>query len=270
MKDQESKTEDAVVETEVEVETPEAEEKTVTSFGDDEPEQLAPDAKAFAKMRRKNRDQKERIRVLEAAHAKSDDDNAALGAEPTLEDSDYDTKKYRDAVIQHHELKAKIDAKAKTVEDENTRQRDSYAEKSRAYQDTRADFDEDTFGEAEDVVMSVLDNVQQNALIDSLGGKAAGLIQALGRDEKRLAELGKIKIKTTSDAIAFGVATGKLLAGMKTSQRKPSTSPETRVNGDSAAMVGGDKKMERLEAEAAKTGNRTDILAYKRQLRLAS
>jgi hypothetical protein len=57
---------------------------------------------------------------------------------------------------------------------------------------------------------------------------------------------------------------------MKVTTRKASTTPETSVRGSGPAPGTGDQHLEKLEAEAAKTGDRTAVIAYKRKMREAA
>ena len=251
-------TEPEQVETEAE-----AVDETVVTFGDDEaPEQQeAPDW--VKNVRKENRDLNKQIKDLkkQAAAGKADEDTA-LGAEPTLEGSDYDADKYRDALRDWDKAKAKIDAKATTAKEAQDKQGQAYNARLSEYQEGKGAFDADQFDEAEDAVKGALSENQQSILIHAFGGKAAPLIQGLGQDEKRLKELG-----TITDPIAFAVAATRLETAMKVSQRRPKTVPETRTGGNIASGASSDKTLEKLRAEAAQTNDMSKVLAYKRKLK---
>jgi len=51
---------------------------------------------------------------------------------------------------------------------------------------------------------------------------------------------------------------------LRTSSRKPPSAPESRVKG-SAPTTGADSTLERLRAEAEKSGDYTKVRAYKQQ-----
>lgn len=250
-------------------ETPEVEveasNETVVTFGDDEATEKEA-APAWVKdLRKKNRELSKSNASLEKKLAGKADDDTALGAEPTLEDCDYDADQYRDALRKFDKAKSKQDAKAKNAQDEQDSRNQAYQGKLSEYQEGRGSFDADSFDEAEDAVKDAMSETQQSIIIQAFGKGAAPLISGLGRDDKRLKELAGI-----SDPIAFTVAVTRLESAMKVSQRKPKTAPETRVAGQSRAANLGDKTLEKLEAESEKTGDRSAIVAYKRKLRKAS
>ena len=111
----------------------------------------------------------------------------------------------------------------------------------------------------------MLSETQQGVLIEALGKSAAPLLVGLAANEKRLKALAGIK-----NPIRFAVEAARLESIMKTTTRRPKTPPEKRIVGSGSSSMGG-KTLEKLEAEADRTGNRTKVQAYKReQARLAS
>ena len=241
----------------------EAVEETVVTFGDDEaPEQQ--DAPDWVKnVRKENRELNRQLKDLkkQAAAGKADEDTA-LGAEPTLEGSDYDADKYRDALRVWDQAKAKQDAKAREAKEAQEKQGQAYNARLSEYQEGKGAFDADQFDEAEDAVKGALSENQQTILIHAFGGKAAPLISGLGQNDKRLKELAGI-----TDPIAFAVAATRLETAMTVSQRKPRTVPESRPAGNSAGGASGDKQLEKLRAQAAETNDMSEVLAYKRKLK---
>ncbi len=243
----------------------EADGETVVTFGNDdapepETEHSSKQNKKFAKMRSENRDLKDKLEALEKA-GKADDETA-LGAEPTLEDFDFDSGKHIAAIRAYDARKATIDAKAKDAQTERDSQSQAYDVRLTEYQEGRADFDADSFDEAEGAVRDALSETQQTIIIRAFGSKAAPLIRGLGQDEKRLKEIAGI-----SDPVSFTVAVTRLEAAMKVSQRKPKTVPETPVKGNATAPVSGDKTLQKLREEAAKTNDYSKVTAHKRMLK---
>ena len=116
------------------------------------------------------------------------------------------------------------------------------------------------FDVAREEVASALNLVQQAALIKAADNSAA-VAYALGKNPHKLTELAKIQ-----DPIKFAVAVSKLEGTLKvTKTTRRAVEPDRTVRG-SASLAGGDKKLEALEAKAARTGNRTEVIAYKAQL----
>ena len=241
----------------------EASDDTVVTFGTDEPPESKEMPSWVKDLRKRNRELNKANSELEKqVKAGKAEDTTALGAGPTLEACDYDADKYRDSLREWDRDKAKIDAKAKDAQNEHEGQQKAYDVRLTEYQDGRADFDADSFDEAEGAVKDALSDTQQTILIRAFGSKAAPLISGLGRDDKRLKELASI-----SDPVAFTVAATRLEAAMKVSQRKPRTVPETIVKGNSSVSMGGDKTLQKLRDEAANTGDMSKVVAYKRKLK---
>ena len=241
----------------------EASGETVVTFGDDEAPEVKETPGWVKDLRKRNRSQSKEIsdlkKKLDAGKA---DDVIALGAEPALEDFDFDSAKHIAAIRELDKAKAKIDAKANEAQTERDGQEQAYNVRLTEYQEGRADFEADSFDEAEGAVKDALTETQQSILIRAFGSKAAPLIRGLGQDEKRLKEIAGI-----SDPIEFTVAVTRLESAMKVSSRKPKTVPETAVKGNGTSTVSGDKILEKLREKAAQTGDMTEVIKHKRMLK---
>jgi hypothetical protein len=86
------------------------------------------------------------------------------------------------------------------------------------------------------------------------------VIYALGRNPKKAKELAEIK-----DPVKFAFAVAKLEKDMKVTNRKQAPAPERVVTGTGRSSGAVDSQLERLREEAARTGNMTKVIAYKRQ-----
>lgn len=241
----------------------EAGDETVVTFGDDKAPEANETPDWVKEVRKQNRDLNKQNRDLKKQlETGKAEETTALGAEPTIEDFDYDATKYRDALRNWDQAKAKVDAEANEANEAQEKQGQAYNARLSEYQEGKGAFDADQFDEAEDAVKGALSENQQSILIHAFGGKAAPLIRGLGQDDKRLKELAGI-----TDPIAFAVAATRLETAMKVSQRKPKTVPESRPSGNTAGGVSGDKTLEKLRARAAETNDMSEVLAYKRKLK---
>jgi hypothetical protein len=100
----------------------------------------------------------------------------------------------------------------------------------------------------------------QQGLILNGADNAPLLVYALGKNPKRLAELAAIK-----DLVKFAFAAAKLEKDLKTSNRKSEKpAPETPLKNSGGPVVGGSKTLERLREEASRTGDMSKVLAFKR------
>ena len=182
-----------------------------------------------------------------------------LGPKPTLETSDYDADKFEQALESWHEQKRKADEREAKKDADVKAADQKYQGKLAAYTQAKGALGASDFDDAEAIVVDLLDPVQQGIIVH--GAKdAALLIYALGKNEAKTRELAAIK-----DPVEFAFAVARLEGQMKVTSKKPVTRPEERVSGDSRPSGTVDSALDRLRAEATKTGDYTKVLAYKRK-----
>lgn len=256
-------TEEQIVE-EQQDEAPE-EEEVIVQLGDEEPEQQEEAAPEWVKeLRRANREKDKRIRELEAL---AQPDKPKLGPKPTLEECDYDSAAFEQKLEQWYEEKRAADAA-------EAEQRTAQEQAEKAWQDKLTRFEEGKnklgvrdYEDAEATVADMFDkpfpginapDVRIN-LIKQGSDDPATLIYALGRNPKKAAELAAI-----NDPVEFAFALGKMSAAMKVT-RKAATAPEKKIAGTSGS-ASSDATLEKLREEAAKTGDFSKVVQYKRQL----
>lgn len=131
----------------------------------------------------------------------------------------------------------------------------NYAQSRERIKAKVADYDE-----VEQLVASNLSDEKQ-ALLKMAVGDVGRVVYALGKSQGKLLELSKL------DEVAFirelVLMEQKLQNRPKTGNRKP-TPKEHELTG---VAGGGDEHLAKLEAEALRTGDRTKVQAYKRQLK---
>jgi hypothetical protein len=88
------------------------------------------------------------------------------------------------------------------------------------------------------------------------------VIYALGKNLKKAKELSEI-----TDPVKFAFAVAKLEKDLKVTNRKAAPPPEKIVSGTGRSSGAVDSTLERLRAEAEKTGNMTKVIQYKAQKR---
>lgn len=185
-----------------------------------------------------------------------------LPARPTLESCKFDEEQYQAAMDGWYAKKREVEAfeadQQKAVERAQAEQqavRDGYEQSKRALKVK-------DFQEAEAEAAAQLSQVQQGILLKGVANPGL-IVYALGKNPKALADLASIK-----DPVKFAVALGKLETEVKVTKRtstKPA--PESRVRGASGSPAPTSATLDRLEAEAAKTGDRSKVIAYKRTLK---
>ena len=261
----------------IEGEEPEADDAPVVVTLGDEPEadddeiDLPEEAPGWAKkLRETAEDRRKRLRELERenrdlkAKAAPVVEEPELGKEPDLEDFDYDTDAFKTAWREW-------DAKAKEVEQRKDAKRkeaeqaqEAWQTKLTGYQEGKKRLRVPDFDEAEDTIQSLFDQTQQGIIVH--GAKdAAVLAYAIGKNPEKAKELAAIK-----DPIAFAFAVSKLEEQVKVSTRKPTAKPEGVLTSTARNTSAMDNHLEKLRADAERTGDYTKVTAYRRQLRAKS
>jgi hypothetical protein len=245
--------------------TEEAETELVVSIGNEEPEPEPEAQKApewVKELRKQNREYQKRIRQLERntqAPAPQGETTTAPPKKPTLADVDYDTGAYEAKLDQWYGAKAEYDRQAAERQRAEQSVKGAWDAKIAGYNTAKAELKARDFEDAEAVIADTLSVTQQGIILDG-AEKPALLIYALGKNPKKAAELAAI-----TNPVAFAAAIGRLEASLKVTSRKPSAAPETIVSGNARSSGSVDNTLERLRAEAEKTGDLTKVMAYKRQ-----
>lgn len=251
-------------------ETSEDEEFVIT-VGDEEPEPSDEDdfsgkpAPTWVKeLRKKEREARKRIKELEAQvqQAKPTEKPIEVGPKPKLADFDYDEDQFESAVEQWHERKRQVEQQqaAKQAEEEKAQQ--AWQAKMQSYEERRQNVASKVrdFEEVEEAAKDKLTATQQGILIHAAENPEL-ILYHLGKNPKKAQELSEI-----TDPIQFAFAAAKLDSQMKIQTRKPSTQPERKPSGSAGLSGVVDQKLAQLEAKAAKTGDRTELIKYKKSL----
>lgn len=251
-------------------ETSEDEEFVIT-VGDEEPEPSDEDdfsgkpAPTWVKdLRKKEREARKRIKELEAQvqQAKPADKPIEVGPKPKLADFDYDEDQFENAVEQWHERKRQVEQQqaAKQAEEEKAKQ--AWQTKMQSYEERRQNVASKVrdFEEVEEAAKDKLTPTQQGILIHAAENPEL-IMYHLGKHPNKAKELAEI-----TDPIQFAFAAAKLDSQMKIQTRKPSTQPERKPSGSAGLAGAVDQKLVQLEAKAAKTGDRTELIKYKKSL----
>ena len=268
---------DAAVETESGEEPAEEAqpEKLVVSIGDEPeakeddepPEEEIKAAPAWVrKVRTTNKELEKKTRELERQlreerqkiNAQAQPQEPQLGPKPTLADNDYDEEKYEKALDSWKEQELVIKSRKAAQEVEAKKEQEAWGAKVAAYHEKKAKLGVEDYKEAEDTVVSLLSIAQQNIIVD-VARDPALIVYALGKNEAKAKELAEIK-----NPVHFGIAISKLEEMVKVG-KKPAVQPEVRVKGGSGVSGTTDSALERLRDEAAKTGDYSKVVAYKKQ-----
>ena len=222
-----------------------------------------PDEGSDSNLVRHLRDQiRERDRRLKALEVQSQPQKMEVGEKPTLAGCDYDESRYEEALDAWKERDAR--AKAQEQESVRTQQAQQEAWNKRlgdlAVQKTALGVKD--YDQAAEEVRATF-NEQQQAMIIRASKNPAKMIYALGKSPAKAADLAKI-----TDPVDF-IAEIARLEGKTTvtTQRKSAPPPEQTARGSAPLSRTVDKEEKRLEAEAQKTGNRTELIRYRKEKR---
>lgn len=234
-------------------------------FEDEEPSPEPPkDSAAWARLRKSEQEAKKRAAELQRKlDAQS---QGAVGApdpgpEPTLEDCDYDQDLLKKRVREHMEAtqrKQAADAEQARRAQESVRMAQALVD---GYNAKKALFSKRVRGyaDAESTVIAMMSPERQDVLL-KVAEDPARLVYALGRRPDKLEELAK-----ENDRDRFVAKLKKLEVSINVKKGTP-TPPEERVSGSGSPGPAG-STLERLRAEAAKTGDYSKVNAWKRQQR---
>lgn len=219
-------------------------------------------------LRKKNREDQKRIRELAEENARlksgTPDNAAQTPTEPTLEACDYDEDVYKAKLATYLSHKQKAEAKAEELKKQKDDEAAEAETRRASYKQSAVALGVKDYDDAEAEVADALSQDQQGILIAGCGDNAPKIVYALSKHPAELAKLAAIK-----NPIQFAFAVAKLEDKVKVTPRsKTPPAPETRLTGTASLSTGkGDKTLDRLEADAARTGDRSKVIAYKRSLK---
>jgi hypothetical protein len=248
-------------------ELPEEDVEIVVSIGEDSPtedEDVKPAPDWVRNLRKENREKEKRIKELESKinAPKEADKPLQLGAKPSLESFDYDADQYEAALEVWYETKRMIEHKEQENRAAAEQQQQQWKETLKAYEAKKAQLKVKDFAEVESVVTDTLDETKQGIILHAAKDPAL-LVYALGKNPKKARELASI-----NDPVKFAYMIGGLEKELKVTNKKaPPPPPEKRIKGTAPLSGTVDSTLERLREEAARTGDMTKVMAYKRQLR---
>jgi hypothetical protein len=262
------------VETEAEGQAPDAEatpeasaeDELIVTIGEEAPpqEEEKPAPEWVRELRKQHRELQKRNRELEAKLTQDQAPKAPeIGKKPTLEDFDYDAEKFENSLAQWFERKRQADEQAAKVQADIEKQQQEWQAKLQGYGKAKAELKVKDYDDAEGIVQESFNTTQQGVILQGADNPAL-LVYALGKNPKKAKELASI-----SDPVKFAFAIAKLETQLKVTNRKAASPPEKTVHGTGRVSGTVDSTLDRLRAEAEKTGNYSKVMAYKRQKRTA-
>lgn len=231
---------------------------------EDEEEKTAP--KWVKDLRKQTKEQAKRIRELEqeaAAKAAPASKAPELGPKPTLEDSDWDAEDFEVKLTAWHDRKRQVEQAKADEQKQIEAQQQEWQVRLTTYAKAKEGLKVRDFDDAESTVLNTLSTTQQGIIVQGADNSAL-VVYALGKNPAKAKELAGI-----TDAVKFAFAIAKLETQLKVQAKsKSAPPPEGKVRSGGASISGSvDSNLERLRAEAEKTGDMSKVAAYKRQQR---
>lgn len=237
------------------------EDEITIQIGDEEPEQQERAPEWVRELRKSHRELQRQNRELQAKlqTAAPVQQAATLGPKPTLEAADYDTTRYEQQLEAWYARKREVDAQERQAREAQENHTRAWQEKLEGYARAKTELKVKDYDDAEAIVQQSLNTVQQGVILQGAENPAL-VVYALGRNPKKAKELGAIQ-----DPVKFAFAVAKLEKDMKVTNRKP-PAPESIIRSGAPASAN-DSTLERLRAEAERTGNYSKVVQYKQQLK---
>ena len=238
-------------------------EEVVVSIGEEAPtpEEHTQAPEWVRELRKTNRELQRQNRELQGKlqAAPPETKPVVIGNKPKLEDHDYDADKYEEALTSWFDRKRQADESNARQEAEVVNQQKAWQSKLDGYGKAKAELRVKDFEDAEEAFQQVSSITQQGVVLQGADNPAL-VIYALGKNPKKAKELCDIK-----DPVKFAFAVAKLEKDLKVTNRKQVPAPERVVTGTGRSSGAVDSTLERLREEAARTGNMSKVVAYKRQ-----
>ena len=243
--------------------------EVIVSIGEEAPppEEQTHAPEWVRELRKTNRELQRQNRELQGklqSTAQTETKPVVLGKKPSLEDYDYDAEKFEEALTTWFERKRQADDANARQEAEVMNQQKAWKAKLDGYGKAKAELRVKDFEDAEAVAQELFNVTQQGVMLQGADNPAL-VVYALGKNPKKAKELSDIK-----DPVKFAFAVAKLEKELKVTNRRAAPPPERIVSGTGRVSGAVDSTLERLRAEAEKTGNMTKVIQYKAQRRSAS
>jgi hypothetical protein len=252
---------------EPEQQTEEATEEVVVTIAGESPaleeeEKQAPEwvrnlRKSYRELQREKRELEERLKSVSPA---PENNPVVAGKKPTLEDCDYDSDKFENELAGWFERKRQSEEAEAQQKAKQREEQESWQKKLEGYTQSKTGLKVSDFEDAEETVLETLNVTQQGIILQGAQNPAI-VVYALGKNPKKAKELGEI-----TDPVKFAFAVAKLETQLTVTSRKQAPPPEKKINGN-GSLDSSNAQLERLREEAARTGDMTKVIAYKRQLK---
>jgi hypothetical protein len=252
--------------------------EVVITIGDEAPpaedEEIARAPAWVRELRKSDREKTRKLREYEGEIARLKGGAGAqpvaitLGPEPSMDDPDidYDADKFKAKYAAWLSTKATGDRQKAEREAAQKAEQAVWMARLDAVNSASSSLKVKDYSEAEQAFEDAFSQLQRGIILGGLDDpKSSAMIRyALGKNPKMAKELAAI-----TDPVKFAIRIGKLEDKLKVTPRKSAPPPERVIKGSALAAGAVDSTLDRLYAEAAKTGDLTKVNKYKRDKRAA-
>jgi hypothetical protein len=238
----------------------------VVSFGDEATEDdVDGDGKPaptwLKNLRKQNRDKDRRIRDLERQVQSTAPAAPTVGPKPTMESCGFDAEKFETDLVAWTDRKARSDAAAADAQRQQEQQTQQWTRRLATVDAEEARLRIVGATDARESFEAQLSPLQQAIVLDGPDdAKTAAMLRiAIGRNPSVAARLRAIE-----NPVKFSFAVAELVGKMKATKKGAPPAPEKRVRSGVAGAAAVDGALAKLEAEAARTGDRTKVAQYHR------
>lgn len=232
----------------------------IVTIGDEAPADAAEETPVIRDIRKKLREAEKRAKAAERmlSEKQSGGDLPALREKPTPLGDYYSDEDFATDLEKWFAEKAAHDQAAREQTETRKKADEQWAQKVQTYTAKKAALKVKDYNDAESAVIDALPEVHQSILVAHSQDPAL-LVYAIGKNESKLAELSKI-----TNPVEFGYEIGRLESQLKVTNRKPKSSPESKVSASGGAPAISSRKLDALKEKAQETGDYTEYLAAKR------
>jgi hypothetical protein len=244
-------------------ESPGDDDELVITLGEEQPEPEPEETPVIRQMRQALKEAKRREREKDAILQQLQARPAAPepqdpGPIPKIADFDFDDDKHAAAVSEWTAKKAAAELAKAQRQRQQQEQQEAWNKRVQAYEQAKTALKVPRFDDAEEAVKDTLTIAQQSLILKAK--EPEKLIYALGNNPKRLKALAAI-----TDPVDFVYAVGELRQEMRVIPKKKPPVPErVPTRGGAGGYTTADNTLEKLRAEAEKTGDYSRVIAYKR------
>jgi len=250
----EAETEDAI-----EGENDNADDALEIQFDDDEAAPASGDSSVIRHLRDTVRRLSDEVATYRKTAAPA---QIEVGKKPDLwDDCEGDQDKFEAELTDWNERKRKAEAQQAEVSSVQEEAQKAWEADLQTFREQEAKLAAPDMDDAKSIVTTALTDVQAATIIKAAKNPALA-IYALGKHPAKLQALSQIK-----DPIKLAAEIARM-EGKITMAKRQSAPAVERVAEGSASLAGNrNKTLERLEAKAAKTGDRTELIRYRKGLK---